>query len=88
MERHLRNALYKKVKEAVDYVVLYTQFFAGLQRINSKYYDDGLKFLVEHKELINDGKADREAFSPVAKALIENIDCLRHLSEVMDRQDA
>ena len=87
MEGHPRDALDKKVKEAVDYVVLYTQFFAGLQRIDPKY-DDGLRFLVEYKDLINDDKADREAFSPAVKALIEDIDCLHHLIEVMDRQDA
>ena len=30
MEGRPRDALDKKVKEAVDYVVLYAQFFAGL----------------------------------------------------------
>ena len=87
MEGNPRDALDKKVKSAVDYIVLYTQFFAGLQRIDPKY-DNALRFLVEYKELINDDQAERESFSPAVKALIEDIDCLHNLIEIMDRQDA
>ena len=87
MDGHPRDKLDRKVKEAVDHVVLYTQFFAGLQRIDPKF-DDALLFLVEYKDLINDDDADKRTLGPAVKVLVENLDCLHHLIELMDRQDA
>ena len=82
----VRDKLDKKVREAVDYVVIYTQVFTGLKRIEPKY-DDALRFLVRHKEIVNADKIDRAEMKPVITLLIEDIDCLHRLIEIMGREE-
>ncbi len=83
----VRDKLDKKVREAVDYVVVYTQIFNGLKRIDPKY-DEALRFLVRHKEIINADKIERAAMKPIISLLIEDIDCLHRLIEIMGREEA
>ena len=83
----VRDKLDKKVREAVDYVVVYTQIFNGLKRIDPKY-DEALRFLVRHKEIINADKIERGAMKPIISLLIEDIDCLHRLIEIMGREEA
>ena len=83
----VRFSLEKKVREAVDYVVLYLQVFHGLKRIDSRY-DDGFCFLIRNKEAVNDDRKDSPLMGPVVEALTEDLNCLQLLIGMMDRQDA
>ena len=86
-----RDKVEKKVKDAVDYAVVYTQVFEALGRMDPKY-DDGLRFLAQHKDGVNaDKKEGEEALPEVGRmvaALMEDIDILRHVIDLMDRQDS
>lgn len=76
----------RKVRAVTDYAVCYLQLFAALKRIEAKY-DDGLRFLIRYKEVVN---ADREQFAPeeVVHSLAGDSQCLKLLTGLMDRQDA
>ncbi len=86
-----RDKVEKQVKDAVDYAVVYTQVFQALGRMDPKY-DDGLRFLAQHKYGVNaDKKEGEEALPEVGRmvaALMEDIDILRHVIDLMDRQDS
>ena len=57
----------KKVKETVDYVVLYTQVYDALRRIDQKY-DDALRLLIEHKEAANAPSVPRRSSARWARS--------------------
>ena len=86
-----RDKIEKSVKDAVDYVVVYTQVFQALQRMDDKY-DASLRFLAAHKDAVNADRKETDEAIPgmgqAVSALVEDIDCLRCVIELMDRQEA
>ena len=83
----VRTEVQKKLREEVDYVVVYAQVFEALQRIDSKN-DPALRFMINHKRAVNsDGKEEVE-WKPVVAGLVEELETLHQLIEIMDRQDA
>ena len=86
-----RDKIEKQVKDAVDYVVVYTQVFQALRRMDPKY-DVSLRFLAQHKHAINADRNEDEdtipEMGPAVTALIADVDCLRCDIEIMDRQEA
>jgi len=82
-----RDRLERKVRDEVDYVVVYRQMFEALQRIDPKY-DDGLRFLIGHKEVVNVETREEVDWKETTEALIENLEALNQLIGMMDRQDA
>jgi len=83
----VRTEIQKKLREEVDYVVVYAQVFEALQRIDSKN-DPALRFMINHQRAVNtDGKEEVE-WKPVVDELIEELETLHQLIEIMDRQDA
>ena len=59
----------KKVRDAVDYSVVFLQVFRAIKRIEPKY-DAGLRFIIAHKEVVNaDAEGEEEPdLQPVAAA--------------------
>ncbi|MDP6700281.1 MAG: hypothetical protein QGH25_11575, partial [Candidatus Latescibacteria bacterium] len=83
----VRTEIQKKLREEVDYVVVYAQVFEALQRIDSKN-DPALRFMINHKRAVNtDGKEEVE-WKPVVDGLVEELETLHQLIGIMDRQDA
>jgi len=87
MDRTVRYELDRKVREATDYAVSYIQVFESMKKINPKY-DQALQFLIEHKEFVNADKNQGLDPTPIIENLIGNLDCLKQLIDLMDRQDA
>ena len=83
----VRDKLEKKVKDTVDYVVLYLQVFRGLQRIDPRY-DPSLRYLIRHKGAVNSDEINPEDLAAAVQGLIEDVDTLHLLIAMMDRQDA
>lgn len=86
MAGNVRFEFDRKLKAVTDYAVTYLQLFAALKRIEPKF-DEALRFIISFKEVVN---AEKERFdpTPVTTVLIEDFDRLRHLTAIMDRQDA
>ncbi len=82
-----RDSLQKKMREEVDYVVIYTQVFEALQRIDERF-DPALRFLIRFKEQVNVDMGAEVEWKPVIDALIGEYDTMHRLIELMDRQDA
>jgi hypothetical protein len=82
-----RDSLEKKMREEVDYVIVYAQFFEGLQRIDPRF-DAALRFLIAHKDAVNAEAGDEVDWKPVVNALIGEYDTMHRVIEMMDRQDA
>jgi hypothetical protein len=82
-----RDRIEKKVREEVDYVVVYTQVFEALKRIEPKC-DPGLRFLIRHKEAVNAQSREEVDWKAMVNALIDELDSARLLIGMMDRQDA
>ncbi len=82
-----RDSLEKKMREEVDYVIIYAQFFEGLQRIDPSF-DPALRFLIAHKEAVNAEAGSVVDWKPVVNALIGEYDTMHRVIEMMDRQDA
>lgn len=84
-----RDKIESQVKEAVDFSVAYLQVFEALQRIETRF-DDGIRFLLEHGEAINeDADPDVPAsLGPVVETLAGETETLRLLIDLMDRKEA
>lgn len=84
-----RDRIERGVKEALDYAVIYLQVFRSLGRIEERF-DPALKFLTRHGVAINADAGDAEVaqLGDIVRALIEDVDTLRLLIDLMDRQDA
>lgn len=82
-----RVRLERTLKESVDYVVMYQQVFEALKRIDP-IYDDGLRFMIRHKEMVNAESQEKGDWRESTEELIENLGTLHLLIEMMDRQDA
>jgi polyhydroxyalkanoate synthesis regulator phasin len=87
MDRTVRYELDRKVREATDYAVSYIQVFESMKKINPKY-DQALRFLIQYKEFVNADKDEGLDPTPIIESLIGNLDCLKQLIDLMDRQDA
>jgi hypothetical protein len=81
-----RDSLEKKIREEVDYVIIYAQFFEGLQRIDPRFAP-ALRFLIVHKEAVNAEAGATVDWKPVVNALIGEYDTMHRVIELMDRQD-
>ena len=75
------------MREEVDYVIVYAQFFEGLQRIDPRF-DAALRFLIAHKDAVNAEEGDVVDWKPIVNALIGEYDTMHRVIEMMDRQDA
>ena len=82
-----RYELEQKIKDSVDYAVAYLQVFEALKRIDPRN-DNGLRFLIRHKEPVNADAMEKEDLIEVIDALLEDLDVLQQLIAIMDRQDA
>ena len=83
----VRDQIEKKMREEVDYVVVYAQVFEALQRIDAKH-DPALRFMIRHKQAVNAEKKEEVEWKPVIAGLIEELETLHQLISIMDRQDA
>ena len=91
MDGTARDKIEKKVGEAVDFSVRYLQVFEALRRLEPRF-DDGLRFLVRHKDAVNadpgeDGAKPAE-IGPFVNGLLEDMDVLEQVIDLMDRKDA
>lgn len=81
-----RDALERKVREAVDQVVRYLQAFESMQKMNP-VADDALAFLIRHKETV----VSENPSGPDLMELVEELngakELMQQLLEVMDRKD-
>ncbi len=82
-----RTKIEKKMREEVDYVVVYAQLFEALQRIDPKN-DPALRFLIQHKQSVNAKAKEEVEWQPVIAGLIEELETLHQLIGIMDRKDA
>jgi hypothetical protein len=82
-----RTKIEKKMREEVDYVVVYAQVFEALQRIDPKN-DPALRFLIQHKQSVNAKAKEEVEWQPVIAGLIEELETLHQLIGIMDRKDA
>ena len=82
-----RVRLERTLKESVDYVVMYQQVFEAFKRIDPRY-DDGLRFLIRYKEIVNAESREEGNWRESTEELIENLETLHLLIDMMDRQDA
>jgi len=81
-----RDRIEKKMREEVDYVIVYAQVFEGLQRIDPSF-DPALRFLIVHKEAVNAEAGTTVDWKPVVDVLIGEYDTMHRVIELMDRQD-
>ena len=81
-----RDALEKKVKEAVDQAVRYLQVFESMQKISAQY-DGALRFIIRHKEAVLSQQAGSAALAEVIEALMGDAPMLESVIEVMERKD-
>ncbi|HIL10600.1 MAG TPA: hypothetical protein EYG11_18015 [Candidatus Latescibacteria bacterium] len=82
-----RTQIEKKMREEVDYVVVYAQVFEALQRIDPKN-DTALRFMIRHKLAVNAEAKEEVVWKPIITGLIEELETLHQLIGIMDRQDA
>ena len=91
---HLRNSLLsddlctkleRKVKGAVDHAVRFLQAFESLQRVSTSV-DEGLRFLIHHKNILDSELGPRER-GLAAQELLEDREMLRLVIDIMDRKD-
>ena len=91
---HLRNSLLsddlctkleRKVKGAVDHAVRFLQAFESLQRVSTSV-DEGLRFLIHHKNILDSELGPRER-GLAAQELLEDREILRLVIDIMDRKD-
>ena len=81
-----RDALEKKIKEAVDYAVCYLQVFESMKKISAQY-DGILRFIIRHKEAVLSQREGTPALAEVIKALMDDVPTLERLIDVMERKD-
>ena len=82
-----RTQIEKKIREEVDYVVVYAQVFEALQRIDPKN-DTALRFMIRHKLAVNAEAKEEVEWKPIITGLVEELETLHQLIGMMDRQDA
>lgn len=85
LSKEQRYALEKKIKGAVDQAVRFLQAFESMQRINPDL-DDGLRFLIYHKNILDDTKGPAER-RRAAQELLEDREMLHQIIDIMDRKD-
>ena len=81
-----RDALDKKVKEAVDHAVRYLQVFESMKKIDAQY-DGILRFIIRHKEAVLSQSQGTPALAEVVKALMEDAPTLERLIDMTERKD-
>lgn len=77
--------LERKIKKAVDYVVLYLEVFEALKDIPEKR-DDALRFLIRYKTRVMAANGDMDV-APAIEELLEEPDLLQHILDIMKRED-
>ena len=85
LDKEQRYALEKKVQGAVDHAVRFLEAFEAMQRISGSL-DDGLRFLIFHKNILDDERGSVER-SRAARELLEDREMLRLIVDIMDRKD-
>ena len=85
LSKEQRYAIERKLKGAVDHSVRFLQAFESLQSINPDL-DDGLRFLVFHKDILDTDKGPAER-GRAAQELLEDRELLRMIIDIMDRKD-
>ncbi|MDA0333622.1 MAG: hypothetical protein O2782_00460 [bacterium] len=85
LTKEQRYALERKVKGAVDHAVRFLQTFESMQRISTEL-DEGLEFLIYHKNILDADKGPVER-GRAAQALLEDRDMLHKIIDIMDRKD-
>ncbi|MEW6750688.1 MAG: hypothetical protein AB1505_06890 [Candidatus Latescibacterota bacterium] len=83
----VRDRLERRVREAVDWVVIYQQVFQSLQKIDTRL-DPALRFLIRRKECVNAEVRGGDGWAAMTEDLIGDLEVLRRLIDIMDRQDA
>ena len=84
---NVAHKLERKVRDAVDSVVVYQQVFEALKRMDPRY-DPALRFLISHKQVVNSEQREVAEWKEITEGLIEDLDTLHLLIDMMDRQDA
>ena len=85
LTKQQRYALERKVRGAVDHAVRFLQAFESMQRIDPEL-DEGLQFLIFHKNILDDDKGAIER-GRAAQELLEDRDLLHKIISIMDRKD-
>lgn len=81
-----REALERPIREAVDQAVRYLQVFESMQKIG-KECDDGLAFLIRHREVVVADNPPAPVLFQVLQELTDAPPLMQNLLELMDRKD-
>lgn len=81
-----REALERKVREAIDHAVIYLQVYQSMQRIGEQA-DDALRFLIAHWQLVTAERFSNPAMLDPLKDLMDDAPLLEGLIDLMERKD-
>ncbi len=85
MSKELRTKLERKVKGAVDHAVRFLQAFESMQSVSTSI-DEGLRFLIHHKHILDPERGARER-GLAAQELLEDRELLHLIIDIMERKD-
>jgi hypothetical protein len=86
MDGEARSGIESKVRETVEQSSRYIQVFEALRKINPKS-DDGLEFLIRHKEGVTAVNAKEVALIAAVDELADDTPLLQKVIDLMERND-
>jgi len=86
LEPSVRDALGKRVKEAVDHAVRYLQVYEAMQKIGTQN-DDALAFLIGNKDVVAADNPDPVFLAEVIRELSDDEPLLEGIMAIVDRTD-